>query len=178
LKQLPGNLSLVIRRIQNPWTSRHRIEGTSQKSIEKFLRKGERKTKTPKVWKNLVICLLSLAFLAIPGAILCAEWNQRWEILDPQGVIRIEPMEINPHPSTLEGKTVLLRWNGKHNGDKFLDRAAELLAQRVKDIKIIKSWEVAPETVDPISGSQERSAELMKKLAAFKPDLVIGSQAD
>jgi uncharacterized protein YllA (UPF0747 family) len=93
-------------------------------------------------------------------------------------VIKIEPMEINPHPSTLEGKTVLLRWNGKHNGDKFLDRVAELLAQKVKGIKIIKSWEVAPETVDPISGSQERSVELMKKLAAFKPDLVIGSQAD
>ncbi len=130
------------------------------------------------VWRKLVICLLSLAFLAIPGAILCAEGNQRWEILNPEGVIKIEPMEINPHPSTLEGKTVLLRWNGKHNGDKFLDRVAELLAQKVKGIKIIKSWEVAPETVDPITGSQERSMELMKKLAAFKPDLVIGSQAD
>ncbi len=87
-------------------------------------------------------------------------------------------MEINPHPSTLEGKTVMLRWNGKHNGDNFLNTVAEMLRQRMKDIKIIKSWEVAPETVDPISGSQERSMELMKKLAAFKPDLVIGSQAD
>jgi len=134
--------------------------------------------KTSRVWRKLVIFLLSPVLLAIPGMILCAEGNQRWEILNPEGVIKIEPMEINPHPSTLEGKTVLLRWNGKHNGDKFLDRLAELLAQKVKGIKIIKSWEVAPETVDPISGSQERSVELMKKLAAFKPDLVIGSQAD
>lgn len=134
--------------------------------------------KISRVWKKLVILLLSAAFIAIPGTTLCAEGNQRWEILNPEGVIKIEPMEINPHPSTLEGKTVLLRWNGKHNGDKFLDRVAELLAQKVKGIKIIKSWEVAPETVDPISGSQERSVELMKKLAAFKPDLVIGSQAD
>jgi len=129
-------------------------------------------------WKTAVMLLLGLFLLAIPGTTLSKEVNQRWEILNPEGAIKIEAMEINPHPSTLEGKTVLLRWNGKHNGDKFLDRVAELLAQKVKDIKVIKSWEVAPETVDPISGSQERSLELMKKLAAFKPDLVIGSQAD
>ena len=109
---------------------------------------------------------------------LTKEAVQKWELMNPEGVIRIEPMKINPHPSTLEGKTVMLRWNGKHNGDNFLNRVSELLTERVKDIKIIKSWELAPETVDPISGSQERSMELMKKLAAFKPDLVIGSQAD
>jgi uncharacterized protein YllA (UPF0747 family) len=72
----------------------------------------------------------------------------------------------------------MLRWNGKHNGDKFLDRVAELLKENVKEIRVIKSWELVPETVDPISGSQERSQDLMKKLGAFKPDLVIGSQAD
>jgi hypothetical protein len=129
-------------------------------------------------WKTAVVLLLSPVLFAIPDTTLSKEVNQRWEILNPEGVIRIEPMEINLHPSTLEGKTVLLRWNGKHNGDKFLDRVAELLTQKVKEIKIIKSWEVAPETVDPISGSQGRSMALMKKLAAFKPDLVIGSQAD
>ncbi len=129
-------------------------------------------------WKTAVILLLSPVLFPIPDTAFSKEANQRWELLNPEGVIKIKPMEINPHPTTLEGKTVLLRWNGKHNGDKFLDRVAELLAQKVKGIKIIKSWEVAPETVDPISGSQERSVELMKKLAAFKPDLVIGSQAD
>lgn len=129
-------------------------------------------------WKTAVILLLSPVLFAIPDTAFSKEANQRWELLNPEGVIKIKPMEINSHPTTLEGKTVLLRWNGKHNGDKFLDRVAELLAQKVKNIKIIKSWEVAPETVDPISGSQERSLELMKMLAAFKPDLVIGSQAD
>ncbi len=129
-------------------------------------------------WKTAVILLLSPVLFAIPDTAFSKEANQRWELLNPEGVIKIKPMEINSHPTTLEGKTVLLRWNGKHNGDKFLDRVAELLAQKVKNIKIIKSWEVAPETVDPISGSQERSLELMKMLAAFKPDLVIGSQGD
>ena len=146
--------------------------------IEEFLKKEERRMKIFRNWKTAVILLLGPVLFAIPGTTLSKEVNQSWELLNPEGVIKIEPMEINPHPPTLEGKTILLRWNGKHNGDKFLDRVAELLAQKVKDIRIIKSWEVAPETVDPISGSQERSVELMKKLAAFKPDLVIGSQAD
>jgi hypothetical protein len=154
------------------------IFAKSKSEVEKFLRKEERGMKISRIWEKVSIFLLIPVFIAIPGMILSAEGDQRWEILNPEGAIKIEPMEINPHPSTLEGKTVILRWNGKHNGDKFLDRVAELLAQRVKDIKIIKSWEVAPETVDPITGSQERSMELMKKLAAFKPDLVIGSQAD
>ncbi len=134
--------------------------------------------KTFRNWKAAVILFLGAFLFAIPDTALSKEVNQSWEILNPEGVIKIDPMEINPHPSALEGKTVLLRWNGKHNGDKFLDRLAELLTEKVKNVKIIKSWEVAPETVDPISGSQERSVELMKKLAAFKPDLVIGSQAD
>jgi hypothetical protein len=146
--------------------------------LHKFLRQEERRMKICRILKKVVIFMLSTVFLAIPGTTLSEEGDQRWEVLNPQGVIKIEPMEINPHPSTLEGKTVLLRWNGKHNGDKFLDRVAELLTERIKAINIIKSWEVALDTVDPISGSQERSMELMKKLVAFKPDLVIGSQAD
>jgi len=106
------------------------------------------------------------------------EERQEWEVLNPEGVIKIEAMTVNPHPSTLEGKTVMLRWNGKHNGDKFLERVGELLKQKVKDVKVIKSWEVAPETVDPIAGSQERSQEFAKAIAKYKPDLVIGAQSD
>lgn len=101
------------------------------------------------------------------------------EVLNPEGVVQVEPtVKLNPLPSTLEGKTIMLRWNGKHNGDRFLNRIGELLIKEVKGVKIIKSWEVAPETVEPITGSQERSMDLMKKLAAYKPDLVIGAQAD
>jgi hypothetical protein len=48
----------------------------------------------------------------------------------------------------------------------------------VKNIKVIKSWEVAPETVDPIAGSQERSQEFARMIAKFNPDLVIGAQSD
>ena len=102
----------------------------------------------------------------------------RWELLNPEGVVNIAPMKLNRHPQTLEGKTVLLRWNGKHNGDLLLNRVAALLAEQVKGIRILKAWEVAPESIEAISGSQEKSTSLMTELAAHKPDIVIGSQGD
>jgi len=133
----------------------------------------------PRVQTQILMAILIFSVLFLISRVgFAKEREQRWEILNPRGVVKIDPMEINPHPSTLEGKTIMLRWNGKHNGDNFLNRVAELLEEKVRGVKIIKSWEVAPETVEPITGSQERSLELMKKLAAFRPDLVIASQAD
>jgi hypothetical protein len=130
-------------------------------------------------FKRIVFLTFTTFCLLINLSILSAkEMKQKWEFLNPEGVIKIEPMGVNPHPSTLEGKTVMLRWNGKHNGDKFLERIAELLTDTVKGLKVIKSWEVAPETVDPIAGSQERSQEFARAIARFKPDIVIGAQSD
>jgi hypothetical protein len=122
--------------------------------------------------------LIFMMALAYPSGLIAKERVQLWEMINPEGVIKIEPMKVNPHPSTLEGKTVVLRWNGKHNGNHFLNRVAELLTQKVKGIKIIKSWEVAPETVDPITGNEQRSKEFARKIASFKPDIVIAAQAD
>jgi hypothetical protein len=58
-----------------------------------------------------------------------------------------------------------------------LNRVAELLTKEVKDIKIIKSWLVAPETAI-IAGNPEKSQEIVKKLSSPRPDIVIGSQCD
>jgi len=134
--------------------------------------------KAGRLKRSLLSVTILIASIVISTMAFAKEAIQKWELVNPEGVIKIEPMKVNLHPPALEGKTVMLRWNGKHNGDNFLNRVAELLREQVKNVKIIKSWEVAPETVDPISGSQERSMALMKKLAALKPDLVIGSQAD
>jgi len=128
--------------------------------------------------KGLLIAAILAGWIADPIDVLAEEKMHEWEFINPEGVIKIEPMKLNPHPSRLEGKTIMLRSNGKHNGDKFLIRVGELLKDKVKDIKIIYSWEVAPETVDPITGSYERSKKFAQKLASFKPDLVIASQAD
>ena len=125
----------------------------------------------------LMAIAIPVGLLAIPAAILARESVQQWELINPEGVVKIEPMQVNAHPSTLQGKTVMLRWNGKHNGDLFLDRIGELIVEKVKDVKIIKSWQVALETAD-ISQNENRSKEFIQKLMGFKPDIVIGSQCD
>ena len=85
--------------------------------------------------------LLALALLALwvlPMAVSAKEVVQDWELVNPEGVVKITPMEVNPHPKSLEGKTILLRWNGKHNGDNFLNVVAEMLSKQVKNVKITK----------------------------------------
>ena len=77
----------------------------------------------------------------------------------------------------MEGKTVLLRWNGKYNGDKFLARVGELLAQQEKGVKVIRLWEM-DSTTAAISKNGEMSEEVAGKMAKLKPDLVIAAQAD
>ena len=100
-----------------------------------------------------------------------------WKLVNPEGVVEVKALNMNPHPVTLEGKNVLLRWNGKHNGDAFLSRIAELLTENIKDIRIIKNWEVVPETAT-LSSSSVTSKEFARRLADLKPDISIGSQAD
>jgi hypothetical protein len=128
--------------------------------------------------KGLLIVVILAGWIGDPIDVLAEQKAQGWELINPEGVIKIDPMKLNPHPSRLEGKTIMLRSNGKHNGDKFLIRVGELFKDKVKDVKIIYSWEVAPETVDPITGSHERSKRFALRLASFKPDLILASQAD
>lgn len=90
---------------------------------------------------------------------------------------QIGPLKLNPHPSDLLGKTVLLRWNGKMNGDKYLDYLGNLLNNKYKDIKIIKVWVTHPETAI-ISRKAETSEQIASKIAVMKPDVVIAAQAD
>jgi len=89
----------------------------------------------------------------------------------------VGPVKINAHPASLQDKTVVLRWNGKPNGDKFLTRFGELLSQQIKNVKIIKMWEL-DKTTASISKTAEASKEIAEKIAKLKPAIVIASQAD
>lgn len=102
---------------------------------------------------------------------------REWELVNPAGVLSITPIEIASRISTLEGKTVGLKWNGKPNGDLFLDRVAELLTKQVPGVKIVKFYEVEPTTV-PQSSTQEIAKAKAQIIAKYKPDIVIGSQCD
>jgi hypothetical protein len=86
-------------------------------------------------------------------------------------------IKTNPHPTTLDGKTIVLRWNSKPNGDVYLKYLAQQLAAKVPSAKIIKLWETDKDTA-VISDGDEKSEQITAKIAALKPDLVIQSQAD
>lgn len=92
-------------------------------------------------------------------------------------VPKIGPVKLNSHPASLEGKTVVLRWNSKMNGDKFLTRVGELLTQQVKNVKVIRMWETDSSTATISKGGQG-SEQITDKIVKLKPDLVIAAQAD
>jgi hypothetical protein len=100
-----------------------------------------------------------------------------WEILDPSGAIERKTAIPAPRLRSLQGKTILLRWNFKHNGNLYLDRIAELLTEQVPGINLVKIYEIDRSTINQ-SGSLEDSARLAKIIAAQKPDLVIGAHGD
>ena len=124
---------------------------------------------------SVVFVLIILTLLSI--ASFAKEASQEFDLINPESVVKIEPMAVNAHPASLEGKTVVLRANGKHNADNALTRVGELLQKNVKDIKIIKLWELNPET-NEISQGPERSRQIAETIASLKPALVIGSSAD
>lgn len=133
--------------------------------------------KHKRILNFLMAIAISIGLLALPVVSSAKEAVQQWELISPEGVVKIEPMKVNAHPTSLEGKTILLRWNGKHNGDNFLSRVGELLKEQVKGVKIVKSWEVAPWTAT-IAGNPDKSKQIVDTLAKEKPDLVIASQCD
>lgn len=103
--------------------------------------------------------------------------KQEWEVINPAGTIEFKTAKVASRPTTLEGKTILLRWNFKHNGNHYLDRIAELLAEKVPSAKVIKIYEIDRSTINQ-SGSLEDSARLAKVIGDFRPDLVISAHGD
>ena len=123
-----------------------------------------------KITKRWLLLTALTAFVA--GGLLCGEVSAAKEQVPLVG-----PVTLNAHPKSLEGKTVVLRWNSKFNGDKFLDRLGELLTQKVPKVKIVKMYQVDPSTVT-VSKSMDESQGIAARIAERKPDLVIASQAD
>ncbi|MDD3315202.1 MAG: hypothetical protein PHH05_06915 [Syntrophaceticus sp.] len=124
----------------------------------------------------IMVFTVSIFMLSGCGGGSTAEEASTWTLVNPEGVQLIEPIELNEHPSSLEGKTVALRWNGKENGNLFLDSVAEQLQKSIKDINIIKLYETMPETND--YGPSKMGPDIIDKVAALEPDLIISSQAD
>jgi hypothetical protein len=101
--------------------------------------------------------------------------KQYTDVYCPTGaVITKEYSDIASRVSTLEGRRIGLLWNGKPNGDIFLDRIAEILEKKYKAIEIIKFWKVDPEHT---ALSNKYSEETLDRIAN-SADIVIASQGD
>ena len=102
---------------------------------------------------------------------------QDWEVIIPAGEVPLPTLEPAQRPESLEGKTVVLRWVGKNNGDVFLNRVAELFHEKHPSVKVVKSYELDP-SLNIISGNIGESERITKAILGMKPDLVVGCQAD
>ncbi len=117
------------------------------------------------------------AGLLLPSVSIAKEQAQEWEIINPAGVVQIKQEQLAPRITTLERKTIVLRWNGKHNGDNFLNRIAELLKERVPSAKVIKLYEVDKST-NKISGNLAESTRIAQVIKGLGADIVIAAQTD
>jgi hypothetical protein len=118
-----------------------------------------------------------LLFLTVLSVVLLTGSFCSSSFAAAEKIPKVGPVKVNPHPASLEGKTVVLRWNSKLNGDKYLTRVAELLSQQVKNVKVIKMWETDKSTA-AIAKDGPDSERITASIAKLKPDLVIASQAD
>jgi len=126
--------------------------------------------------KKIFLFAITTLIIAV-GIIACSNKSEGDKQAQSKTEINMAQVSINPHPASLEGKTVVLRWNSKLNGDKLLDRVAELLTQKVPGIKILKMYQVDPSTV-VVADKMEDSLTIANKIMKYKPDLVIASSAD
>jgi hypothetical protein len=66
------------------------------------------------------LCAIALGILFIvPQPSFAKEVAQQWELINPSGVIEVTFFKPALRLSSLDGKTIVLRWNEKHNGDNF-----------------------------------------------------------
>jgi hypothetical protein len=72
-----------------------------------------------------------------------------------------------PRINTFEKKRVGLLWNGKPNGDFFLNRVGELLKQRYKEVRIIKFWELDPNGTAQADKKSDETLDFIARNADF-----------
>ena len=122
---------------------------------------------------KVLIALCTVFLLAFPArgeqAVTwesLAVWNDLPPLYDPA-----------PWPSDLAGKRVILRWNGKHNGDLLLDYLHSLLSRAFPDTEFIKAYETDP-ALSGISKDLPESEATARALLELRPDLVIAATGD
>lgn len=82
-----------------------------------------------------ILTLGAALLLGVPAAQVSAsapnaEQPLEWNLVNPSGAIKIAQIKPAKRISTLDGKTVAFRWNGKNNGDVVLDHLCDLMGKK------------------------------------------------
>jgi len=99
--------------------------------------------------------------------------KQDFTLLSPVADVQVEQFEIADRFPDLNGKTIGLFWNGKPNGDIFLDEVGNKLKARFTVSRIVKLWKIRQETRTQYGNSMDNL-----KSMAQNADLIIGASAD
>ena len=99
--------------------------------------------------------------------------KQEWVLLNPTAEVESDNFKISARLPDLKGKTIGLYWNGKPNGDVFLNEVAHHLSARFDGLKIVRIWELKPET-KTVYGNSTDNLEFMARNA----DFIMGASAD
>ena len=122
---------------------------------------------------RVLIALCTVFLLAFPAR---GEQAVTWESLTVWNDL---PTLYNPAPwpPDLAGKRVILRWNGKHNGDVLLDYLYTLLSRAFPDTEFIRAYEKDP-ALSGVSKDLPESEATAQALRGLHPDLVIAATGD
>jgi ABC-type Fe3+-hydroxamate transport system substrate-binding protein len=129
-----------------------------------------------------ILTLGAALLLGVPAAQVSAsapnaEQPLEWNLVNLSGAIKIAQIKPAKRISTLDGKTVAFRWNGKNNGDVVLDHLCDLMGKKFPNTRFVKIYQKDPSTVG-ISGSAPESERIARSMVSLKPDLVIAAQGD
>jgi hypothetical protein len=117
-----------------------------------------------------IFCLVLFGFTSLA---MGQAARDEWVLMSPVGDVQVEQFKIAKRIPDFNGKTVGLFWNGKPNGDVFLNEVADALTAKFPGVKIVRMWDIKPVTRTAWGNSEEDV-----KFMAANADLVIGASAD
>ncbi|OGA02215.1 MAG: hypothetical protein A3H35_14595 [Betaproteobacteria bacterium RIFCSPLOWO2_02_FULL_62_17] len=99
--------------------------------------------------------------------------RQEWSVVNPVADVDIEKHGGATRLDDFSGKRIGLWWNGKPNGDIFLDELAHQLASRHPEMIPVRMWEIDAATTTAYGVPSDKLERM-----AQSADLLIGALAD
>ena len=99
--------------------------------------------------------------------------SQEWTVMNPAGDANVEHRSGAVRIDDFSGRRVGLWWNGKPNGDNFLNEVARQLESRNPGMTTVRMWELSPSTMTAYGVSGENLDKMVTSA-----DVVIGALGD